>query len=144
MEPKNLMCLIENVANFRMGMKQYLQQKLREGNFDITYEMLQVLAILWYKQNLNQQEIADAIQKNKASLTPLIDNLSSRKLVVRTEDPSDRRNKIISLTKSGRDYKEHFMPVINDFYALMEKDLTCKEIQQAGNVLQKMYRNLIR
>jgi len=35
MEPKKLLCLIENVANFRMGMKQYIQQKLREGNFTI-------------------------------------------------------------------------------------------------------------
>lgn len=143
MELKNLQCLIENAANFRMGMKQYIQQKLREGNFDITYEMLQVLAILWHKQDLNQQQIADAIQKNKASLTPLIDNLACRKLVVRTEDPSDRRNKIISLTKAGRDYKLQFMPVINEFYTLIEKDLTCKEIDQACCVLHKMYKNLI-
>ena len=134
--------LIENLTNFRLNMKQYIQRKLKEGNFDVTFEMLQVLGLLWRKQDLNQQEIANAVQKNKASITPIIDNLTRRKLVVRSEDPSDKRSRIISLTPAGREYKEQFMPVINEFYKLMETGLTNTEIEQAARVIQKMNGNL--
>lgn len=134
--------LIENLTNLRLNMKQYIQRKLKEGNFDVTFEMLQVLGLLWRKQDLNQQEIANAVQKNKASITPIIDNLTRRKLVVRSEDPSDKRSRIISLTPAGREYKEQFMPVINEFYKLMETGLTAEEIAQAAGVIQKMNSNL--
>ena len=134
--------LIESLMNLRLSMKQYIQRKLREGGFDVTYEMLQVLGLLWRKSNVNQQEIANAVQKNKASITPIIDNLERRKLVVRVGDPSDKRSRIISLTPAGREYKEQFMPVINEFYTLMETGLTLKEIERATKVIQKMNNNL--
>ena len=134
--------LIESLTNLRLSMKQYIQRKLREGGFDVTYEMLQVLGLLWRKSNVNQQEIANAVQKNKASITPIIDNLERRKLVVRVGDPSDKRSRIISLTPAGREYKEQFMPVINEFYTLMETGLTHKEIERATKVIQKMNNNL--
>ncbi len=142
MESESTHNLIETLANFRLSMKQYIQRKLREGNFDVTFEMLQVLGLLWRKQDLNQQEIANAVQKNKASITPIIDNLTRRKLVMRSEDPADKRSRIISLTPAGREYKEQFMPVINEFYKLMEDGLTQEEIELADRVIQKMNNNL--
>lgn len=75
----------------------------------VSIQLLQVLRLLWRKQDLNQQEIANA--------------------VVRLEDPSAKRSRIISLTPAGREYKEQFMPVINEFYKLMETDLTSTEIE---------------
>ena len=63
MESESTQNLIESLANFRLSMKQYIQRKLKEGNFDVTFEMLQVLGLLWRKQDLNQQEIANAVQK---------------------------------------------------------------------------------
>ncbi|MGG5905596.1 MarR family transcriptional regulator, partial [Sphingobacterium daejeonense] len=46
----------------------------------------QVLAVLWREHELNQQDIAEAVQKSKASVTPLIDNLCKRDLVQRIPD----------------------------------------------------------
>lgn len=142
MKSESTQNLIESLANLRLSMKQYIQRKLREGNFDVTFEMLQVLGLLWRKQDLNQQEIANAVQKNKASITPIIDNLTRRKLVIRSEAPSDKRSRIISLTPEGREYKEQFMPVINEFYKLMEEGIAETEIEHAARVIQKMNNNL--
>ncbi len=67
-------------------MKLFMRGKFREHNIDLTFEMLQVLMHLWEREGVNQQELADLLLKDKASLTYLIDNLSKRKLVRRTAD----------------------------------------------------------
>jgi len=58
--------LVDSIIALRTGLKQYYIQKIKEQQLDITYEMLQVLAALWKKEQMNQQDIATAIQKNKA------------------------------------------------------------------------------
>lgn len=124
-------------------MKQFIQRKLRKHGIDLTYEMLQVLTVLWRKGKMNQQDIADNIQKNKASLTSLLDNLEKRGLVMRSEDPSDRRNKIISLTPLGLQYRVQFQPIFNEFYETLSKDVSKEKLREIGMLLNQIYKNLM-
>ena len=135
--------LIDSILNVRLGMKQFIQRKVRDHGIDLTYEMLQVLTVLWRKGETNQQDIADNIQKNKASLTSLLDNLEKRGLVNRLEDPSDRRNKIISLTAPGLGYREELQPIFNEFYEALSKDISKAEIGEVATLLGRIYKNLI-
>lgn len=135
--------LIDSILNVRLGMKQFIQRKVREHGIDLTYEMLQVLTVLWRKGKMNQQDIADNIQKNKASLTSLLDNLEKRGLVMRSEDPSDRRNKIISLTPLGLQYRLQFQPIFNEFYETLSKDVSKEKLREIGMLLNQIYKNLM-
>lgn len=141
LEIKNL---VDSIHYLRIGMKQFVQKKIREDKIDITYEMLQVMGVLWGSGELNQQEIADSIQKNKASLTSLLDNLAKRGLIVRTEDASDRRNKIISLTKSGFEFQAILSPLLEEFYHTLQQGLNIKDINKTSNLLRDMTKNLTR
>jgi DNA-binding MarR family transcriptional regulator len=141
--PNDVKELIESMINLRISMKQFIHRRVKEENIDLTYEMLQVLTVLWRSGDLNQQDIANSIQKNKASLTSLLDNLAKRKLVIRNEDPSDRRNKIVSLTKLGRDYKEQFVPIFKEFYTHLQRDLSLEELKKVTSVLNSMNNNLM-
>src|SRR3569832_781241 len=96
---------MDNLIAVRQAVKIFFQRRVKELDSDISYEMFQVLNVLWRKNEVNQQEIANAVQKGKASLTPLIDNLVKLQLVTRTEDSADRRNKIITLTKEGQAFQ---------------------------------------
>lgn len=142
-EFEHIRAVLDAITSLRSAMRQFISRIIKEGEYDITYEMMQLLLVLWRGHEVNQQEIANLLIKNKASITPLIDNLSKRKLVVRTEDPSDRRNKIIALTKAGRDFMEAFMPALDDFFAKIETDISVEEMDQVGGLLMKMRRNLV-
>ena len=141
-ELQKLMGLMDAIHNVRMSIKIHLQNKIREYNYNITFEMFQVLAVLWRQNNINQQEIADRVQKNKASLTPLIDNLSKRNLVVRNEDPVDRRNKIISLTKEGYEYREKLQPMVHEIYESFKIDISITELENVTEMLRKLNQNI--
>lgn len=131
---------VDAVINMRKAIKQYFTQKIRTMAplNDITYEMFQVLLYLWSKNDVNQQDIADAIQKNKASITPLVDNLCKRGLVTRTLNPNDRRNNLISLTPKGKASEDVFKPIQKEFYQLLFSESSVTEINQTVNVLNRL------
>jgi MarR family transcriptional regulator, organic hydroperoxide resistance regulator len=135
---------VDAVITMRQAIKQLAQQKIKDlHDREITYEMLQVLIVLWKKNQVNQQEVANTVQKNKASLTPLIDNLVKKKLVTRSEDPDDRRNKIISLTRTGKQYKKKFAPMMTELYALIKGSIPDEKLQQTTTILLSASRNTI-
>ncbi|CAM3858748.1 MarR family winged helix-turn-helix transcriptional regulator [Sphingobacterium prati] len=130
--------LVDNIIALRTSLKQYYIQKIKEQHLDITYEMLQVLAALWKKERMNQQDIAVAIQKNKASVTPLLDNLCKRDLVKRVNDPNDRRNNLIELTLKGDAYRELLTPVQQDLYKAILKEITEQKVLEITEILEKL------
>lgn len=136
--PNPVKPLVDAIIALRTSLKQYYIQKIKEQQLDITYEMLQVLATLWKKERMNQQDIAVAIQKNKASVTPLIDNLCKRDLVKRVSDPNDRRNNLIELTSKGDAYRELLNPVQQDLYQAILKEITPQKVSEITELLEKL------
>ena len=135
---------VDAVITVRQAIKQLAQQKIKDlHDREITYEMLQVLIVLWKKNQVNQQEIANRVQKNKASLTPLIDSLVKKKLIIRSEDPVDRRNKIISLTRAGQQYKKKFAPMMTELYGLIKGNIPDEILQQTTAILLTASKNTI-
>jgi DNA-binding MarR family transcriptional regulator len=124
--------------------KSFLRNKFRENDIDLTFEMLQVLKYLWNKEGVNQQELANMLHKDKASLTYLIDNLSKRSLVLRTEDPSDRRNKIITLLPEGLRLKGVIQPWIDEMITVAGKNINTELLQNGKLLFEKIYTNLRR
>ncbi|HEU4555742.1 MAG TPA: MarR family transcriptional regulator, partial [Chitinophaga sp.] len=110
--------LTKSIRELRTIMRQHIQVKLREYQFDISFELLEVLVFLWRQDGVNQQEIADFIIKDKSSTTYLIDNLVKRNLVLRAADENDRRNKLIFLTREGRQLQKKFNPLVDDMYEI--------------------------
>ena len=73
-----------NILNSRI--KKCFFDKLQENGINITPEQFLVLDILWKEQSLSQQNIADIIQKDKNSVTKIIDSLEKKNLVRRVVD----------------------------------------------------------
>ena len=127
------------LVNVRLDMKQRVERRLKAmAGVDITYEMLQVLRVLWHSGKINQQEIANIVNKNKASLTSLIDNLAKRGLVERAEDATDRRIKIIVLTKLGKSYQPIIQPHMSGIYDIEKAGVTLNEIASATALLKAL------
>ena len=84
-----------------MAILFFLQRLFQQGGYDVTVDQWMILMVLWKCDGLHQQEIADAVNKDKASVTRLIHGLEKRNLVVRIAATDDRRRKRIHLTHRG-------------------------------------------
>ena len=54
--------------------------------------------------------LCDKILRSTGNVTLVIDNLVKRELVVRTQNPEDRRSTIIELTAAGKGLVEELFP----------------------------------
>lgn len=131
-----------SMAELRNGLRQYIQVKLKAHGINMTFEMLEVMSVLWKNDGINQQELADQTLKDKSSMTYLIDNLVKRKLVQRVEDDNDRRNKLIYLTEEAKVLQKEICPWVSEVYGIATVDLNAADLKDSLSVFNKMIENL--
>jgi DNA-binding MarR family transcriptional regulator len=130
------------MQEMRNKTRQSIQQRMKENNMNLSFEMLEVLSCLWRNDGINQQEIADITLKDKSSMTYLIDNLVKREMVKRVEDENDRRNKLIYLSDQAKNLKEQLYPWATEVYAVATEDIDAEELTTCLNLINKMVGNL--
>jgi len=116
-----------------------LQQRFNIENIGITVDMWLVLNSLHQKDGQNQQQISADIQKDKSSVTRILDNLAKRTMIERRDDPNDRRNKLIYLTDNGKSTIERIIPLVYDGNAFMEAGFSDDELQISKKLFQKIH-----
>ena len=93
-----------NIAGCKL--KQYTAAMLRLHNIDLTPEQFLLIDLLWNQGPMSQLEIADQMQKDKNSITKLVDAIERKGYVERHQNPSDRRSNTIVLTELGNSLKD--------------------------------------
>ncbi|MFT5833926.1 MAG: DNA-binding MarR family transcriptional regulator [Cognaticolwellia sp.] len=130
------------IARTHRTMLNTLQQRLADNGFDITSEQAIIIMTLYQEDGIAQQEIANAVFKDKSSVKRLIDNMERKNLIVRVPDQNDRRNKLIYLTHGGKALREEMSKVaicvLNDAQENIDKE----EIKICKKVLRQIFNNL--
>ncbi len=132
----------QSIFELRYKLRKMFQVKLKEAGISISFEVLEVMKILRTQGDLNQQDLADLLFKDKSSITYLIDNMVKAGLVTRREDEADRRNKLIILTDSANLLKEQLEPLARHCYLALAEELTDDEIMAGISTLAKMNSSL--
>ena len=133
---------VDALALATSGFRTFMRQQLKAVDLDLTAEMLQVLRYLWAHDGVNQQEIANAVNKDKATLTSMLDNLVRRGLVERQEDSQDRRSKRIRLTSKGWALEQQIAPMMDNMYAVAGLNLSAEKLRASIVLLKQIAENL--
>ena len=86
-------------------LKQFLAAKLREMGVPLTPEQFMLIDILWNQGEMTQQQLADKLQKDKNSVTKLVDAIEKKGFVIRKQNPHDRRANTLVLTEKANELK---------------------------------------
>jgi DNA-binding MarR family transcriptional regulator len=86
-------------------LKQYLAAKLRKNDVPLTPEQFMLIDLLWNQGEMTQQQLADQLQKDKNSVTKLVDAIEKKGFVVRKQNPHDRRANTLVLTEKANELK---------------------------------------
>ena len=140
------MMLIKEIAvyvNFlNSRIKKCFIDRLQKNGINVTPEQYLVLDILWEQQSLSQQNIADIIQKDKNSVTKIIDSLEKKNLVNRVVDKKDRRINKIELTPDGLALEKITTEVAISFMNDVVKDIDSQDLDKLVEVMRKLKYNL--
>jgi DNA-binding MarR family transcriptional regulator len=122
--------------------RAYLRRRFREYRLDLTMEMTLVLNYLWQHDGASQQEIAGAANRDKATMTSMLDNLVRRDLVERRTDTHDRRTNRVVLTPKGLALEQQVKPLLQEMYAVAGEGLAPGQLRASLAVLAKITKNL--
>lgn len=82
-------------------LKQYIAVMLRQYDIPLTPEQFMLIDLLWNQGEMSQQQLADQLQKDKNSVTKLVDAIERKGFVVRRQNLNDRRSNTLVLTEKA-------------------------------------------
>ena len=121
--------------------RQFAQQQLRNAGFTITIDQWLIMKSLIDAPGISQQEIAEKVFKDNASVTRIIDLLVSSGYVKRTLHKDDKRRSHLSITKQGQKTANEVAKVVLRNRATALQGISEKNIEQVNTVLQSIISN---
>ena len=87
-------------------LKQFIASKLRQEDVPLTPEQFLLIDLLWNHGSMSQQQLADQMQKDKNSVTKLVDAIERKGFVVRQQNALDRRSNTLVLTEKALELRD--------------------------------------
>jgi len=125
--------------NFKIGKK--VHQKIVEQNVNLTSEQFGVLYILSKRKDTIQSDLAEFAGKDKSAVMRHLDALEKKNLVVRVNDNSDRRRKILVITKAGQQMLDKALQVLNEVFQEVTQSIPEEKMDIFREVLLTMKQN---
>ena len=121
--------------------RRYSQERFVEAGFNITVDQWLVLKKINDTERITQIELADALFKDRASITRILSLLQDKKLVSKTEGADKRANEL-SLTPVGKKFMDQAVTIVKNTRKKGIEKFEEKEIEQLQRSLQKISNNL--
>jgi len=102
----------------------------------------EILGSLMARGPLPMSEIGRIIDKDKSTITALVNKLIKRGYVEKKSEPADSRISLIALTRKGMALKPHFQLIATKLRAESYKGITDDEREMLVNLLTKLNTNL--
>jgi len=72
---------------------------------NLTYPQYLVMVVLWEQEGLGIKDVAQRLQQDSGSITPLVKRLEAEGYLVRSRAPNDERNRVLTLTQAGKNLR---------------------------------------
>lgn len=134
--------ILPHVGKAAKMMGIYMVEKFKEHHLDLTREQFILLMKLHEQDGRIQNDLAMITERNKASLTRLINTMEKKNLVARIPSKTDKRINCIHLTKHGRKTFKMTRPIINQITKEIQKGIRKDEIQTVIKVMDRILTNI--
>ncbi len=126
------------VSNLRESINRALVKEMNtQGIEGLVTSHGDILTKLFKHGELPKSQIAVSIQKDKSTVTTLINKLISLDYVQTRKNPQDSRSILVSLTDKGRALKPSFMEISERVFEALFKDIDEREKQAFRKTLKK-------
>ncbi|MEA1959797.1 MAG: MarR family transcriptional regulator [Bacillota bacterium] len=128
---------------FRLGSlsrKIYRYYNTHFSEYNITLPQSFVLFDLLKHDGSSIKDIAARVQLDPPAVTNFVDRLVNEDLMLRKEDPSDRRSVKVFLTQNGKDKAKQLLPIAVEFNKQMRnamKNTDADAFEHALSILEK-------
>ncbi|MBY0121500.1 MarR family winged helix-turn-helix transcriptional regulator [Bacillus sp. S/N-304-OC-R1] len=135
---------LENIGVFihtiDLEITSYVNKQL--APFQLTSEQNLIMALLWEREGISQNEITARLNKDKAGVARMIVTLEKKGFIRREVCQSDRRAVEVYLTEKGKILGKEVTPINQQIVQLINEGLTQEEIVELRRILTKVRQNV--
>jgi DNA-binding MarR family transcriptional regulator len=106
----------------------------------LTYPQYLVMVLLWEEEGISLKDVATRLGQDQGSITPLVKRLESVGYLIRSRNPLDERNKIVTLTHAGKELRVEAVRLSEKIVGFSR--LTADEARSLMSLLDKLAANL--
>ena len=121
-------------------LKNHLERVL--SPFDLTGEQFHLLKSTNTHTGFSQNELCRLVDKSPANLTRILDRLEKKDLVIRRDNPEDRRSSLVFQTDQGQALVTKVSTLFQKLSSTVEKEISSEEKEVVHKVLDQIDFNL--
>jgi len=126
------------------SMKRYrklAQHHINEAGYDITINQLILLSHLNVNSEASQVDLAELLFKDFASVARMVDILTKKGFITRTENKIDRRKKDLLLTQKSKRMLLKIIPLIEKYRSIALNGFSKSELPLISKFLNRLIEN---
>ena len=129
-------------SQFHWMLQNHLNKVLHP--YGLTIVHFRVMGIIEKNDACSQNYLVRETHKTKPAITTLVENMVNRGLVLRVNDPENRRTNQIYLTPKGRELLKKTEKVVTEAVNQITKDVPEKDLRITIQTLNKLSENLMK
>jgi DNA-binding MarR family transcriptional regulator len=123
--------------------RQFAQKQITNAGFDITIDQWLILKTIQENGELAQQQIAEKVFKDVASVTRIIELLVKKGYIARSFHNDDRRRFALTITKKGEKIISNVLPIIEQNREQALTSFSEKDIKKFQKLLTTFTHNCL-
>lgn len=139
MEAKDIISLISKV---REGANRFITTEMEKRGIEgLVPSHGDILVALMKSERLTMKDLAQKINRDKSTVTVLVEKLIKQGYVEKTRDTEDNRIVLVTLTEKGKALKPEFEAISKDLLSVVYKDISQREKEELIKTLLKIKNN---
>ena len=139
--------ILENALPFLLhGLYQRIRgMTYREFNrhgLELTPEQWIVLVRLWQRDGRTVSELSESTERDRPTMSRILDTMEAGGLVTRTVDAKDARSRIVQLTRKGKALRKKLVPVAKEMVQRLEAGISEADLLTTRRTLRRLFENL--
>jgi len=119
-----------------------LAMRFQEADIDMTAEQWGAILVLLNGEAMTQGQLGERLCLEKSSVSRLTDGLERRGWIIRTQDPKDSRQKLVTPTTKVLDTAEHCATIARAVLEEAQLGMTEDEMLVMRSLLSRITTNL--
>ncbi len=131
---------MDNMSILVRYCRSFTERRLRE--FDLSFGELIIIMFLSTHENVNQEAISKTYLIDKGMVAKTLDRLEKKGLIMRRQNPDNKRENILSLQQEGIDVFHMMSDILEEWNKILYEGISKEDIECLKRVTGKMVENV--
>lgn len=131
---------MNNMSIIVRSCRTFTERKLKE--FDLTFGEQVIVMFISAHENVNQDTISKTFMIDKGMVAKTLNKLELKGIIMRKQNPDNKRENIISLTQEGTDILIHMRAVLKEWNEILHEGMSQEDIATITRLTGKMAENV--